>query len=253
MYSSLSIWIALVTFTRPSSARTSCIQMAFVGSEARSTLPKIHACQRSASRFSISPNTHIRGSSLRPSQLASATDGKNHSDESKDRLSHARQSLPQGYALREIPGKGTGVITTKPIPQNTAVGDYTGEILTHAEKDRRYLPSQVHTQTEVDKAWIRSRQERGQTVTGSYVYGVTVPDNNPPVYIDSEDEDVGGWTRFLNHSSEWYGCNLIPKSVHESWDGNPRVWFVATRDIEEGEELCFDYGDDYWLDGDVVA
>ena len=29
--------------------------------------------------------------------------------------------------------------------------------------------------------------------------------------------------------------------------GESRVWFVATRDIEVGEELCFDYGEDYWF------
>ena len=28
--------------------------------------------------------------------------------------------------------------------------------------------------------------------------------------------------------------------------GNPRVWFVAIRDIEVGEELLYDYGDEYW-------
>jgi len=104
-----------------------------------------------------------------------------------------------------------------------------------------------------DKAWIQSRIDREQTLTGTYVYGVTVPDDDPPLYVDSEDEDVGGWTRFLNHSGDLGGCNLVPKSVHESWDGKPRVWFVAKRDIEAGEELCFDYGDGYWLEGDVVA
>jgi SET domain-containing protein len=26
----------------------------------------------------------------------------------------------------------------------------------------------------------------------------------------------------------------------------PRLWFVAIRDIEQGEELSYDYGDSYW-------
>jgi SET domain-containing protein len=26
----------------------------------------------------------------------------------------------------------------------------------------------------------------------------------------------------------------------------PRLWFVAMRDIESGEELSYDYGDSYW-------
>ena len=28
------------------------------------------------------------------------------------------------------------------------------------------------------------------------------------------------------------------------------MWFVATRDIGAGDELCFDYGDDYWYEAD---
>ena len=35
-----------------------------------------------------------------------------------------------------------------------------------------------------------------------------------------------------------------------SFTGEPRVWFVATRDIAPGDELCFDYGDDYWYEAD---
>ena len=34
--------------------------------------------------------------------------------------------------------------------------------------------------------------------------------------------------------------------------GQPRVWFVALRDIGPGEELLFDYGDSYWDDSDEL-
>ena len=43
------------------------------------------------------------------------------------------------------------------------------------------------------------------------------------------------------------------RRLHVGWDGNPRVWFTAKRDIEAGEELTFDYGEDYWLEGDNVV
>jgi SET domain-containing protein len=34
--------------------------------------------------------------------------------------------------------------------------------------------------------------------------------------------------------------------------GQPRVWFVSTRPIAAGEELLFDYGDNYWDDPEEV-
>jgi hypothetical protein len=163
----------------------------------------------------------------------------------------ARKTLPSHLRLAEIPGKGLGVITTTPIPIHTVVGDYAGEIMTAEEKDRRYLESKSHLQTPVDKAWIKSRLDRQQTITGSYVYGIFTPSGSY-IYSDAEDEDCSLWTRFLNHAPP-PAANVNPKSIHESYDGNPRVWFTTIRDIAVGEELCFDYGDDYWLPGDDVV
>mmetsp|Transcript_3807 Transcript_3807/g.5826 ORF Transcript_3807/g.5826 Transcript_3807/m.5826 type:complete len:250 (-) Transcript_3807:40-789(-) len=179
----------------------------------------------------------------------------------------ARQTLPSHLRLVPIPGKGLGVITTIPIAAHTVVGDYRGEIMTADEKDRRYLESQHHLQTPVDKAWIQSRMDRQQTLTGTYLYGIVIPPSSSSsnvriqdqtqisqtpqnaIYVDAEDEYCSLWTRFLNHASP-PDANVNPKSIHESYDGNPRVWFISNRDIRPGEELCFDYGDDYWLEDD---
>ena len=149
------------------------------------------------------------------------------------------------------------MVTTIPISKGEFIGEYKGEIFTEEVKDRRYLQSK--TKTTEDEEWMQSRMDRDQTVTGCYVYGITIPptksnnfNTNQRIYVDAEDEYESLWTRFLNHASPpLNNCN--PKSVHESYNGEPRVWFVASRDIEVGEELCFDYGDDYWLDGDDVV
>jgi hypothetical protein len=169
----------------------------------------------------------------------------------------ARQSLPSQFTLRAFPNKGLGVVTTIPISKGEFIGEYKGEIFTEEVKDRRYLQSK--TKTTEDEEWIQSRMDRDQTVTGCYVYGITIPptksnnfNTNQRIYVDAEDEYKSLWTRFLNHASPPLN-NCYPKSVHESYNGEPRVWFVASRDIEVGEELCFDYGDDYWLDGDDVV
>jgi hypothetical protein len=186
----------------------------------------------------------------------------------------ARRSLPaDGFELREIPGKGLGVVATKEIPPNTVVGEYTGEVLTERTMKRRYERSvdgkEIHPE---DVQWYQSRKERGQTMTGDYLYRIAVPPTQitwkdsdqvvvdddggggrsrpDAIYVDAEDEYESLWTRFLNHSPD---PNLNGKSIHESYDGRPRVWFVTNRMVLPNEELCFDYGDDYWLPTDNVV
>ncbi|KAL3802188.1 hypothetical protein HJC23_001732 [Cyclotella cryptica] len=163
----------------------------------------------------------------------------------------ARQSLPSTFRLTPIPGKGLGIITTQSIPAGQVLGEYKGEVIDASTKDRRYLSSQSHEQTPQDWEWRQSRLDRGQGVTGTYLYGVTQP-NEESVYVDAEDEYNSLWTRFINHASP-PGDNVDPKSSCETWNGEPRVWFVSNRDIDAGEEICFDYGDDYWLPDDNVV
>mmetsp|Transcript_13579 Transcript_13579/g.26984 ORF Transcript_13579/g.26984 Transcript_13579/m.26984 type:complete len:176 (+) Transcript_13579:213-740(+) len=160
--------------------------------------------------------------------------------------SPAVQSCPSFARIADVPGKGRGVVATEDLKQHTVVGDYVGEHLTEKEKDRRYLASYQHERTKEDIAWLESREERGQTATGDYLFGVTGVD----VFIDAEDEERSNWTRFLNHDSD---PNLRVKSLPSAIDGNPRVFFVASRDISKDEELCFSYGDDYWRPDDDVA
>ena len=161
-------------------------------------------------------------------------------------FSPAILSCPSFARITEVPGKGRGVVASKFITQHTVVGDYAGEHLSEKQKDRLYLPSHHHEQTEEDLAWLKSRKERGQTATGDYLFGVSGID----CFIDAEDEERSNWTRFLNHDSN---PNLVVKSLPSGMDGNPRVFFVAIRDIVENEELCFSYGDDYWRDGDNIS
>lgn len=164
----------------------------------------------------------------------------------------ARESLPDHLRLEAIPGKGLGVMTNVPIPAGTVVGDYKGEIMSEEEKDRRYLESFAHLRQPIDEEWRNSRVERGQTITGTYLYGIDVPNQATQIFVDAEDEYHSLWTRFLNHASP-PAANVNPKSLYQGMDGKPRVWFVSIRDIEVGEEICFDYGDDYWLPEDNVV
>lgn len=163
----------------------------------------------------------------------------------------ARQSMPDHLRLEDIPGKGLGVTTKIKIPAGTVVGDYKGEVMSEEEKDRRYLQSFAHLRLPNDEEWRKSRIEKGQTLTGTYLYGIDIPKESSQIFVDAEDEYQSLWTRFLNHASP-PAANVNPKSLYQGMDGNPRVWFVSIRDIEIGEEICFDYGDDYWLPEDNV-
>jgi len=57
--------------------------------------------------------------------------------------------------------------------------------------------------------------------------------------IDSYKE--GNELRFVNHSKS---ANVEPKCLYDR--GLLHIAFFAKRDIERGEELTFDYGEDYW-------
>ncbi len=46
--------------------------------------------------------------------------------------------------------------------------------------------------------------------------------------------------------------NVNPKGIYESYNGRLRVWFVAKWNIEPGNEICFDYGNNFWLEGDNI-
>lgn len=116
-----------------------------------------------------------------------------------------------------------------------------------------------------DRRWIKSRKKRQQGITGDYLFDLGMDDT----FLDGEDADVSGWCRFMNHAKESSkACNVETKycvrecgsedsdedrmaneglgSADETDATRPRLWFVATRDIESGEELSYDYGDSYW-------
>lgn len=113
----------------------------------------------------------------------------------------AKQSLPPHLCLRPMEGKGMGVISLKSISSGEFVGEYNGEVMMEEVKDRRYLQSLQDQQTDEDKQWIQSRLDRGQTLTGCYLYGVSLPPNykgnglpESRIYVDAEDEYESLWT-----------------------------------------------------------
>jgi SET domain-containing protein len=95
----------------------------------------------------------------------------------------------------------TGCYTSSPIPKGTFIVEYAGPRLTIDEADERYVDQ-----------------------PDTYLFGLS--DGKHVI-------DGYGDAAFINHSCD-PNCEAV-----ESDDG--RVWIMALRDIEAGEELTYDY------------
>lgn len=71
--------------------------------------------------------------------------------------------------------------------------------------------------------------EAGLT-SGAYAFQLT-----SGAWVDGEDPCRSSWTRYINHAAA-DAANIAPYGR-----GRPFIFFEAIRDIEEGEELVFDY------------
>jgi len=117
--------------------------------------------------------------------------------------------MPRPWVVRRSPRHGRGVYATRPISAGTRIIEYTGELISEAEGERRYptLPS-GHEEPE-------------------HTYLLTLDESR---VIDA---NVGGnAARFINHSCE-PNCEPMAYGDH--------MWIVAIRDIRPGEELAYDY------------
>lgn len=109
---------------------------------------------------------------------------------------------------------GRGVFARALIPAGARIVEYTGELITEAEADRRYDDR---------------RMDRHHTFLFALSDGRCI------------DGAVGGnEARYINHSCD-PNCEAV--------EADGRIWIDAGRDIATGEELTYDYA--YaWEEGD---
>ena len=140
---------------------------------------------------------------------------------------HVKNVKNQSWVLAEIKnfggGKGKGVVAAKHISQGSVVCDYHGDVLPYDEGQAKY--------------------EAEDTANNCYMLKVDF--GGEVKYIDANPEHCSCHPktnlkgRLLNHSKSKQNINLTPK-LYE-YEGRPVVLFVATRDIEEGDELLWNY------------
>jgi len=111
------------------------------------------------------------------------------------------------FAVRRSRIHGSGVYATRRIRKGTRIVEYLGERITHEEADSRY-------------------EAKGQDDGHTFLFVV-----NDDVVIDAGVD--GNDARFINHS-----CGPNCEAVIEGG----RVFIEATRTIQAGEELGYEYG-----------
>jgi uncharacterized protein len=117
-----------------------------------------------------------------------------------------------------IPGSGKGLFTTVDIKKGTPVIQYTGEMLTWNQVQRKY---------------------KGDILEALYLFHL-----GPNKWIDAQDLPKAK-ARYANDAKGFVKVkSLNNNSEYQIIDG--KAFIVATRDIKAGEEIFVDYTQGYW-------
>ena len=125
------------------------------------------------------------------------------------RVSALPIASPSQYKRRRSARHGLGVFAVKAIAAGTRIIEYSGELISHAEGERRY-PTAPDGHEEAEHTYL--------------------------LQLDDDrviDANVGGNdARYINHSCA-PNCEPMP--------AGDRMWIVSVRRIRPGEELGYDY------------
>ncbi|KAJ6442974.1 putative enhancer of zeste 2 isoform a [Purpureocillium lavendulum] len=135
----------------------------------------------------------------------------------------AAKTLALGQS--QLEGVGYGLFTAEDIAQDDFIIEYVGELITHDEGVRREA---------------RRGDVFDEESNISYVFTLL---ENEGIWVDAAI--YGNLSRYINHASEHdkRGCNITPRILYVN--GEYRIKFTAMRDIQAGEELFFNYGENF--------
>ncbi|KAK1755051.1 hypothetical protein QBC47DRAFT_301569 [Echria macrotheca] len=125
----------------------------------------------------------------------------------------------------QLEGCGYGLFTAEDIAQDEFIIEYTGELITHDEGVRREA---------------RRGDVFDEASSSSYLFTLL---EHEGIWVDAAI--YGNLSRYINHAAEGgeRGANILPKIMYVNHEY--RIKFSALRDIKAGEELFFNYGDNF--------
>lgn len=139
-------------------------------------------------------------------------------------------SVPKAVLLGEsqIPGCGYGLFAAEDISQDEFVIEYLGELISHDEGVRREA---------------RRGDVFDENSHSSYLFTLL---DYEGIWVDAAI--YGNLSRYINHASEAdkvgrKQVNIVPQILYVN--GDFRIKFKALRDIKAGEELFFNYGENF--------
>lgn len=122
--------------------------------------------------------------------------------------------MPKLCEVRESDIHGRGLYATTDIKEGTKIIQYVGEKITKKESNKRALE------------WEEEARETGDGL----VYIFELDDN-----YDIDGRIGDNPARYMNHSCD---------GNSEALNTDGEIWIIAIEDIEEGDELVYDYGYD---------
>ncbi|KAL2259142.1 hypothetical protein VTK26DRAFT_7270 [Humicola hyalothermophila] len=158
---------------------------------------------------------------------AERADPENAYDEHLHSTGCQNVALQRGAAKTVVLGKsqlegcGYGLFAAEDIAQDEFVIEYTGELISHDEG-------------------VRRENRRGDVFDEenkvSYLFTLLEQEG---IWVDAAI--YGNLSRYINHASDT--CNIMPRIMYVNHEY--RIKFLAIRDIKAGEELFFNYGDNF--------
>ncbi|XP_034565051.1 N-lysine methyltransferase KMT5A-A [Notolabrus celidotus] len=127
------------------------------------------------------------------------------------------KGIEEGMKVQHIEGKGRGVFATRSFQKGEYVVEYYGDLL------------------QIDDAKKKEAEYAQNPATGCYMYYFQYLCKTYCVDATKESDRLG---RLINHSKNG-NCQT---KLHDI-NGVPHLILVASRDIDEWEELLYDYGD----------
>ncbi|XP_033106938.1 N-lysine methyltransferase KMT5A-like [Anneissia japonica] len=138
--------------------------------------------------------------------------------EEKQRIEEAiLQKKEEGIEVKDIEGKGRGVLATKAFSKGSFIVEYAGDLI------------------DMKQAKIKEAEYLKDPSIGCYMYYFLYKNKHYCVDATAESGRLG---RLINHSKHGNCCTKLT-----SIDDRPYLILCASKDIKIGEELLYDYGD----------